>query len=62
MLSYLIFSVGSYLLLNTIFHWLCSVVHPIVSCAIVVHSIVLLTNPEACSMRYDTTRFLGSFE
>ena len=43
--------IGSYLLLNTIFHWLYSVVLPIVffarSIVIFVRSIVLLANPEA---------------
>ena len=52
--------VGSYLLLSTLFHRLYSVVLPTVFCAksivIFVRSIVLLANPEARSMRYDTTR------
>ena len=52
--------VGSYLLLNTIFHWLYGVVLPIVFCGksivTLVRSIVLLANPEARSMRYDTTQ------
>ena len=52
--------VGSYLLLNTISHWLKSVVLPIVICAksiaIFVRSIFLLPNPEPRSMRYDTTQ------
>ena len=43
--------VGSYLLLNTRFHWPKSVVLPIVFCAksivIFIHSSVLLVNPEA---------------
>ena len=50
--------VGSYLLLNTIFHWLYCVVLSIVFCdksIIFVRSIVLLANPEARSMRYDKT-------
>ena len=55
--------VGSYLLLNTIFYRLYSVVLPIVFCAksivIFVRSIVLLANPEVPSMRYDTTQFVG---
>ena len=57
------FWVGSYLLLNTIFHWLYSGVLPMVFCAIsivtFVRAIVLLANPEARSMRYDTTRCFG---
>ena len=52
--------VGSYLLLDTIFHCLYSVVLPIVICAksivIFVRSIVLLPNPEPRSMRHDTTQ------
>ena len=47
-------------MLNTIFHGLYSVVRLIVFCAksivIFVRSVVLLANPEAHSMRYDTTR------
>ena len=49
--AYSKFGVGSYLLLNTIFHWLYSDVLPIVFCAkfivIFVLSVVLLANPEA---------------
>ena len=56
--THLHFWVGSYLLLNTIFHWLYSVVLPIVFCAksivIFVRSIVPLASPETLSMRYDT--------
>ena len=51
------FWVGSYLLLNTLFHWLYSVVPPIVFCSksivIFVRSIDLLANPEAHSTRND---------
>ena len=47
-------------LLNDIFHWLYSVVLPIVFCgkfiAIFVRSIVRLAIPEARSMRCDTTQ------
>ena len=49
--------VGSYLLLNIIFHWLYSIDHPVVfiakSIVIFVRSIVLLANHEARSMRYN---------
>ena len=52
--------VGAYLLLNTVFDWPYTVVLPIVFCAksivIFVRSIVLLANPEARSMRYNTTQ------
>ena len=54
--------VGSYLLLNTIIHWLYSVVLPIVFSAkyilIFVRSTVLLANPEAHLIRYDKTHLL----
>ena len=56
-------SVGSYLLLNTIFHWLYSVVLSIFFCAksivIFVRSIVLLANLEARKMRYHRTQNLN---
>ena len=58
-----LYKVGSYLLLNTIFHWMYSVVLPIVFCAkacvIFVCSVVLLANREVCSMSYDTTPLQG---
>ena len=61
--AYARFWVASYLLLNTIFHWLCSVVLPIVFCAKSIvtffRPIVLLANPEARSMRYDRTQKFG---
>ena len=49
--------VGSYLLLNTIFHWVYSVVLSIVFCTKSIVTFVRLANPEARSMRYDKTRF-----
>ena len=52
--------VGSYLLLNTIFHCPFRVVHPIVFCdksiVIFVRFTVIKVNPETRSMRYDTTQ------
>ena len=57
----LLAGVGSYLLLNTIFHLLYSVVLPIVlrakSIVFFVRSIAILGNHEARSMKFDTTRF-----